>query len=189
MEATVAQTVPALAQEAAAGTSALLGIPAASEPTTHDSIDPQVELIQSDGQVADAEMFAPPSNPAGYLFPPPPPGQVGDLAFETTNREAMLHAGIPAPIGSHIATLWNKAMTAPLPTDSQLALGKQQALEVLGRNGANAEETLALARTVVAKMAEKQPQVWTMLERTGLGNDPWLISSLANIAKARGAKV
>lgn len=189
MEQTSAQPGAAAPQEATAGTSALLGMPSATYATAQDVPEPQDEQqAQQDEQAANAEIFAPPSSPEGYYFPPPPPGHKGDLAFERTNREAMLHAGIPSAIGNHIAALWNKAMSSEPPTDSQLALGQQQALAVLGRNGANADETVALARGVVAKMAEKQPQVWTMLERTGIGNDPWLIQSLANLAKVRGGK-
>lgn len=139
----------------------------------------------------DAIIWAAPETSAGYQLHHGqiPEGAEVSREFEMTNREAMLHAGIPQSIGGQLARMWHHAMLSELPTDAQLELGKRAALATLTKQWGDAtHDNLQLAKSVVSKMAEVQPAVWKMLEVSGMGNDPWVISTLANMARAKGGR-
>jgi hypothetical protein len=137
----------------------------------------------------DSLAFAPAVSPAEYTMQhgEPPAGVIRDLEFEQTNREALLHAGIPTSIGTHIAKLWHEAQFRDQPiTDEELHLSKSETFAALQRVwGDDTTANLQLANTVVDRLAERQPQVRELLVHSGLGNNSWLIETFYNLARAQ----
>lgn len=161
--------------------------PAGPKPVTDQS--PVVPSPKDGG--LDQAIFAPPASPAAYNFLPDglPHGEEQDLAFESASRAALHHAGVPVGLANQMAKLWNEAMSREMPTDEQLVQGRQEAHAQLTKMwGDQTQANINLARGVLAKMAEKNPALPELLTLTGLGNNTWLVSALANIAKARGGR-
>lgn len=155
--------------------------PVAAQPGTTEALAPVDPL--------DAMAFAPPPSPNVYRMVngATPEGATVNLEFQSANRQAMHAAGLPEGIGNALADRWNAAMAKPQLNDTQLELGARQATEVLTKQwGSDFSKNLAIANSVVADMAKHQPAIKEMLKVTGLGNDPWLIASFYNVAKARG---
>lgn len=137
----------------------------------------------------DALAFAPPPSPNVYRMVngAAPEGATMNLEFQSANRQAMHAAGLPEGIGNALADRWNAAMAQPQPTEAQIELSARKATEVLTKQwGPDFTKNLAIANTVVADMEKHQPAIRQMLKVTGLGNDPWIIASFYNVAKARG---
>lgn len=152
---------------------------------------PAPQTAAQDPSNLDAMAFAAPDSPAAYQFTTfgPPEGVEHSLEFESVNRAAFHAAGIPKAIGDKIAAMWNAAAARDAVTEQELALSKRAALTQLNKAwGADTMKNIALAETVVARVAEKQPGVWDMLRVSGLANDPWLIQTLYNIAQAQGGR-
>jgi hypothetical protein len=152
---------------------------------------PAPQAAAQDPSNLDAVAFAAPDSPAAYQFTTsePPAGAEYSIEFESVNRAAFHAAGIPKAIGDHIAAMWNEAAARDEVSEQDLALSKQSALVALNKLwGADTMRNIALAETVVARIAEKQPGVWDMLRVSGMANDPWLISTLYNIAQAQGGR-
>jgi hypothetical protein len=163
--------------------------PNAAEPKPVTDQSPVVARAQ-DGSL-DQAIFAPPASPAAYNFLPDglPHGEEQDLAFEQSSREALHYAGGPVGLANQMAKLWNDAMSREMPTDAQLVQARQEAHAQLTKMwGDQTQANINLARGVLAKMAEKNPALPELLTLSGLGNNPWLVSALANIGKARGGR-
>jgi hypothetical protein len=159
-------------------------VPAASQA---GSPTPNPATASPEGTL-DAQIFEGAANPAAYQFTTfePPEGVEHSLEFESVNRAALHHASVPREIGNEIARRWNEAMARDEVSEQDLALSKQSALTQLNKVwGADTMRNVALAETVIAKIAEKQPGVWDMLRVSGLANDPWLIQTLYNLARAQ----
>ncbi|MFN9358389.1 MAG: hypothetical protein ACK6A4_16475, partial [Alphaproteobacteria bacterium] len=163
--------------------------PNAAEPKPVTDQSPVVARAQ-DGSL-DQAIFAPPASPAAYNFLPDglPHGEEQDLAFEQSSREALHYAGVPVGLANQMAKLWNDDMSREMPTDAQLVQARQEAHAQLTKMwGDQTQANINLARGVLAKMAEKNPALPELLTLSGLGNNPWLVSALANIGKARGGR-
>jgi hypothetical protein len=137
--------------------------------------------------------FAPPTAPTEYRLTehgPMPEGAIVDEAFERATLQGFHAAGLPRSIADQFGRLWYEANTREAaPTDHELRTGKQQALAELSKMwGPDTQRNLQLADRIVDKMAEKQPAIYAMLERTGIGNNTWLIAALYNLAVAQGLK-
>jgi hypothetical protein len=163
------------------------GAPAQHDPTLAAQPPPP----NPDADPLEAAVWAAPPSAKAYDLSqgvPAPEGAEHSHEFEAANRAALYAAGIPQSIGNHLAKRWNDVMASgELPNDTQLEMGKRQALADLTKQwGADTKANLALAKSVVDTMEEHQPAIWQMLETSGLGNDPWLITTLANLARARG---
>ena len=144
--------------------------------------NPSVEAVDP----LDALAFAPAASPSAYNFPPPPAGAQVSMEQATAIR-AMLHTHeIPTPIGNEIGRLWNKALAQP-PTEAQLERGRQDGHAALTKMwGQDTDKNLAIAQREVQRMAKTNPEIKEMLVQSGLGNSPWLASTLVNLARARG---
>lgn len=130
--------------------------------------------------------FAGPASPTAYNFGTAPQGVEISLEQEAHFREVFHREGIPSSIGNRIGELWNQAVANP-PTPEQLELGYQTGYAALNRMwGANTDRNLKVADAEVQRMAKTNPQIKDMLRHSGLGNSPWLASTLYNFAKSRG---
>lgn len=137
--------------------------------------------------------FAPAAGPTAYNLERPPGVADADLlppAELLAVGEAMHGAGLPAGIGNEV---WQQGLRAfreqggkPLD-DAAIESGYRSGWDALAKqHGPALDETVSLARAVVAPAIAKDPRVAAWLESTGLGNAPWLITTLANLARARG---
>lgn len=171
--------------------------PATAEPATStaqalsaEGITPQA--AHPDADPIEASVWAAPAGITAYDLAqgPAPAGTEPAPEFEAANRAAFFAAGIPQSVGNHIARLWNDTMArGEVPNDAQLEASRRETLAALNKHwGAETQANLARAKTVVQVMAKHQPAIWQMLETSGLGNNAWLIMTLANMARAREPK-
>lgn len=184
--------------EAAAADRAALEAQLAGQPATAQAESPAataqpVATASPNADPLEAAVWAAPPSAAAYDMTqgvPVPPGAEYSHEFEAHNRAAFFAAGVPQSIGNHIAKLWNDVLArGEFPNDAQLEMGKRQALQALTKQwGADTQANLARAKSVVQVMEKHQPEIWNLLVQSGLGNDPWLISTLANLARSREPK-
>ncbi|MCA8254817.1 hypothetical protein LGM89_16205 [Burkholderia sp. AU31624] len=149
--------------------------PTDAAPTAPEGVDP-----------LNAAIFEAPTNPDAYNFGTVPANAQTDQAQDMAARQLFVNEGVPASIGNEIGRLWNAAATNP-PTEGQRAIAAQQAETTLRRQwGEQFDSNIALAQREVQRMAKANPNIHNMLEVSGLGNNPWLISTIVHLAQARG---
>ena len=148
------------------------GQPGAAQPADVDPID--------------AMVYQGASSPQEYRFPPPPAGVEQSPEQELAMRTFLHGEQIPASIGNQIGKLFNEAAAAP-PTLAQLEQSRQACSVQLHKMwGEDTAHHLAVAQAEVQRMAKTNPTIVEMLEASGLGNSPWLASTIYCLAKARG---
>jgi len=130
---------------------------------------------------------APPSI-AHYQFEPAPKGVETSIEQEVAMRHLFLESGIPAPVGAEVNRLWNQAILNPPSEIDRTLQGKAAQVSLEQAWGPDFQKNLAAAQGIVAQMAKTRPEVVQMLEDSGLGNNAYLIRSLYQMARARGAK-
>jgi len=124
-----------------------------------------------------------------YQFEVPPGMEPMALEEQRAVRAALVAEGIPRDLGNEFARRWNATMRQPIPTDSDLELGMQQAEAQLRQQyGDKTDEVLKLARGEAKRLARRNSMFRAALESTQLGNDPWIAATLANLARARQAR-
>ncbi|HEM7873841.1 TPA: hypothetical protein U2L31_000152 [Burkholderia contaminans] len=134
----------------------------------------------------DAAVFTGPGNAAAYNFGAVEPNVQIDQAQDMAVRQLFVSEGVPASIGNEIGRLWNAAAAAP-PTAEQRNVAAQQAELLLQRQwGNDYEANLKVAQQEVQRMAKANPSIHDMLEVSGLGSNPWLVTTIFNLAKAQG---
>lgn len=193
-------TVPAPAPAPETGAAASVLAPPQPEPQVADE-------PFHDEETADAflglmkDSIQPPADPSAYTFPYE---QGADLDAEqqqqdTTLRTWMHAAGLPADIGSAIASDVDAfASRVAGFTEEQHQLQQRETLATLERafGEARTAELVKLARGLVAQLDAKHGgAVSAWLDATGVGNSPNLITQLALhaerralVAKARGVR-
>lgn len=154
-------------------------LPEASTARPQPAEQPQVDPM-------DALIFRGADSPASYNFGVAPNGIELSFEQETTFRNLFHQEGIPASIGNEIGRLWNQAVVNP-PSEDQLERSRQECSVALHHLwGADTQKNLAIAQAEVQRLAKSNPNIVEMLETSGLGNNPWLIASVVNMAKAKG---
>lgn len=137
-----------------------------------------------DPKIAEAA-FAPPDSPAGYQFDAVPHGVEFSLDQERTMRDFFHAEGIDQGSAAHMNRLWNRACLNPL-TPEQIQIQTQATAAQMERLwGEKTEEYRAIVQGEVQRMARRHPAIVEMLDKSGLGNDPWLIATILNRALAR----
>jgi hypothetical protein len=130
--------------------------------------------------------FAAPDSDAGYKFDRLPDGGEHNIEQEKFMRAAFHDAGIPQAIAGQIDRLWLQAIQNP-PTAQQMEFERQKTHVQIERTyGADSAKVLAIAQKEFRAMAAKEPRLIEMAEKSGLGNSAYVISSLYNLARARG---
>lgn len=166
-----------LAADAAAGADQGFDplVAATKPPTLPPGVDP-----------IDAAVFTGPGNAAAYNFGAVESNVQVDQAQDMAVRHLFVSEGVPASIGNEIGRLWNTAAASP-PSAEQRNVATQQAELLLQRQwGNDYEANLKVAQQEVQRMAKANPNLHDMLEVSGLGSNPWLITTIFNLAKARG---
>lgn len=159
------------------------GIDPSAAPATPQAY---VGADDDDGSSISAAAFAPPDTPAGYQFDAAPPGAQLDLEAQAAWRTALHSEGIAAPLAREMDRRLSAGLAAP-PTEQQGALSQQAGMQALARLwGADRDRNLEIARQEVQRLARHRPELIALLNRSGLGNDPWLAASLVNHARAKG---
>jgi len=146
-------------------------------------------ILAEEERQSDILAFAtPPGTIAGYAFEPPPRGVEQSIAQELAIRTLLKDSGVPAPVGAEANRLWNQALQAP-PSEIDRTLQAKSAQLVLEQAwGPDFEKNLEAARREFRQMAARDPRIVDMVDQSGIGNSPYLIRALHNMARARGAK-
>lgn len=154
--------------------------------TSPEALDAAEQEEAAQIQADDAAAFQGPASPMAYNFGALPPNVPQSREQEMALRTLFHQEGIPTSLGNYFGQQFNQAAKNP-PTQSQLELGRQSCNAAIQKLwGADAEKNLAVAQAEVQRMAKTHPELVHMLEVSGLGNSAHLISSLVNIAKAKG---
>jgi hypothetical protein len=181
----VPSTQPGAAPAAASAPSAaaLLG----SEPAPPGQAPVPAEQAAVDpAEAMDAAIFAGPASPSAYNFGPAAPGVQTSPEQELAMRSLFHQEGVPASIGDQIGKLFNAAVAKP-PTPAMIEMSRQTATAQLTRQwGDDFQRNVAIAQAEITRMAKTRPEIREMLDVSGLGNNPWVIISVFNMAKAKG---
>lgn len=106
-------------------------------------------------------------------------GQIGAGELPQV-KAAFVSAGVGQTLANSFLDQATSAIREPITTTPE------QAHAVLRQKfGAGADAKIAAARATIARAAEKWPQVYEFLDRSGLGNSPRLIEQLAAHAERR----
>lgn len=136
------------------------------------------------------DIWAGPSSPGAYRFGQVPAGVGVDINQELAFRTFFHEEGIPEGIGSELGRRWNEAVvreSVKPQTRAQQELSRR-ACEVYLRNawGEDAQRNFEVAHAEVKRLSAKMPQLGEMLDLSGMGNDPWVVMSLFNLARGKG---
>jgi hypothetical protein len=133
-----------------------------------------------------AAAFAGPASPTAYRFAPPPEGTKAAPEQELMVRQLFHEHEVPVSIGNEISKRFNAAAVNP-PTEQQIEMGRQSAMVTLNKMwGEQTAANIAVANAEVMRMAQAKPEIIDMLINTGLGNDPWVVSTIYQMARAKG---
>lgn len=148
-----------------------------------ESASPDEAAIQGPQQ----DVFGGQVKMTDYQFDPAPHGlEPMPLEQQVEVRQALAAAGVPAEIGREFGKRWNTAMSAGPQTDEQLALGMAVVrAQIEAKYGAQAAEVVKLAQAEAQRVIKGAPWVQIALSETQLGNDLWVIETLANLGRAR----
>jgi hypothetical protein len=130
--------------------------------------------------------FAPPKSPAHYQFDYALNAEI-DPEFDRTARDWMYKAGLPAGWSTQISREYQRRAAKP-PSDAEVAQEREAVLGRLRQDWGDATDAkLAQVRDLVHGLGDDR--LIETLNRSGLGNDEWLIRQFAihtdrNAAKA-----
>jgi len=125
------------------------------------------------------------ASPASYQFEHMP-GVQSDPAQELALRTFFHAEGVPVPIAKQMNAIFTKGALNP-PNDVQLAASKHTTMAALSKQwGADTEKNLATANREIDRMEQSLPGLKAQLLATGVGNNVWLISTIYNMAQAKG---
>lgn len=156
------------------------------DPLPAQSATPAARDDASADEQLDAELFRPPADASAYKLDLPTDRQLSasDVAEVQTIRTAMQTAGFPVEIANELNRQVNAAAAADPLTDAQREQTRQSGMVALSRlHGEDVGEVLRVARAAYASLA---PELRALAQRANLENSPWFVSTLANLAKAKG---
>lgn len=159
--------------------------PAGAPPATAAGDEPPTAVDQG----AEAA-FAGPASPHEYRFE-----QIGgaeysddDMRAEQGIRQALHSEAIPTGIASLGHMLIQQAVRNGLPTDADLEFSRRSGeAELARRHGDKAQEVIAQARQVFARLDKRNPAIGDILTASGVANDPNFVEALARLAGVRQA--
>jgi hypothetical protein len=127
----------------------------------------------------------PPAAPSGYVLTPPK-GVAWDPALEKAAREWFFNAGLPQSVVTGIMQQYCRraceGTSASQPAEDDRALAGLRS-----EWGEDWDRNIGLARDVV-KSSKGGQQLLDILDNTGLGNDAWLIRTLAAVGQGSTAR-
>ena len=160
---------------------------------------PAAALTEDPAQQPAAPNYAPhpdadfnvPANPNGYQFNYSGLRQQGvdpNFAVDSEARGLLHEARIPQDVASRMFDLYNAAALDP-PSEQKNRQQMVVAEAVLRKQwGADFDTKVTAARSVLdALPADKRERAYQFLEASGIGNDPYVIRRLADVAELRAA--
>jgi hypothetical protein len=135
---------------------------------------------------ADAAHFAAPARPEDYRFDMIPEALKHDPGLEAKARGWFHRAGLPAWFARNVVAEWNRRAANPPGGDA--IEGDAVATEAKLRDawGVAYDDRIAAAREVLAGLDD--PELMTLLDRSGLANSEYLIRQLVALAEHRQRK-
>ena len=143
--------------------------------------DEEVPAKSKSDASASAHHFEAPGDPGAYRFETTPPGLEPDPALEQKARDWFHKAGAPQWLARNVVSEWNRAAAhaADGGDSTQQAAAAEAALR---RDWGDAFETkLAKAKDLLRSLDD--PEVSVLLNRSGLGNNEYLIRQLVALAE------
>lgn len=149
-----------------------------------DPEHPEIDLQTSQPDVFGGEVKG-----MDYKFPSPAPGtEAMDLNDQQSVMAAFAAEGIPADLGREFANVWNKHVSKPVDAAGYELSRAQSVAQLEQVYGDRLDSIVEAAQSEVDRLAVRLPWLKDALRQTTLGHDPWLISTLANLAEARSGK-
>lgn len=125
-----------------------------------------------------AASFTPPTDPDAYMIQVPR-GIARDGTLETKARRWFHEAGLPQNLVSGIVQEYCRCLAKPVAADGD----EGRVMAELARDwGPECARKIDLARAVIARCGDTA-DIENVLAESGLGNNPWLIRSLAAFAE------
>lgn len=136
-------------------------------------------------ETADA-FFAPPEDPKDYRFDPSPHGQPYDDELDRKARGWFHQAGVPQWLARNVVCEWNR--TIERRPDAQRIEGDAASTERSLRRswGDKYDAKIAAAQALVRSL--KDDEATSLLDRSGLANNEYLIRQLVALTESRHDK-
>lgn len=154
------------------------------------------QSVSDDFQPSGVAASDPLAEALGAAFTPPPRAEdyvirlpraiEPDRALEAAARSWFHAAGLPQGLVNGIVAAYCRRLEAP-SGEAESARTESARAELAREWGEACDSRIALARSVLARCAG-QGEIAAILAESGLGNDPWLIRSLAALAEAQQGK-
>lgn len=163
------------------------GMPAAGAPPATAAGDEPATAVDTGAEAA----FAGPESPHEYRFDQIGSGEyaVEDMQAEQGIRQALHAEGIPTGVASLGHMLIQQAVRNGLPDDASLEMSRRAGeSELARRHGDKAQEVIAQARQVFARLDKRNPRIGDILTASGVASNPDFIEALARLAGVRGRK-
>ena len=142
-----------------------------------------------DLQTSQPDVFGGEVNGTAYQFDQPA-DELTAMPMEEQKqiRAALAAEGVPTPIGNAMARRWNDLASQPFNPEA-LTLSHNQGMADLQRmHGDRVPEVIRAAQGEMNRLIKRVSWLKTAFEETPLGSDPFVISTLANLAEARAGK-
>jgi hypothetical protein len=146
----------------------------------------EAALLAEQLRQSDEQAFSGPETIAGYNFGQPPAGVERSADQELAMRTLFLQEGIPAGLGSEIGRIYNAAIANPPSGIDREVQYQRCQIKLEQMWGTDAPKNIAIVQAEVQRMAKTNPGIIGMLDSSGLGNNPWLASTLLNLATVKG---
>jgi len=151
-----------------------------------EDVDDGAADESNERDVADTAHFAAPARPEDYRFDPTLAALKPDPDLEAKARGWFHRAGLPGWLARNLVTEWNRRAANP-PSEAAIE-GDAVATEAALRDawGADYDARIAAVRDLLAGLDD--PELVTLLDRSGLANSEYLIRQLAALAAHRQRK-
>jgi hypothetical protein len=130
---------------------------------------------------ASAQHFDVPENPGEYRFETTPPALEPDPALEQKARDWFHTAGAPQWLARNVVSEWNRAAVHAEEGDDSAQQAATTGAALRRDWGDAFEAKLAKAKNLLRSLDD--PEVSVLLNRSGLGNNEYLIRQLVALAE------
>lgn len=172
------QPQPLVKADKAGDSTSTAGVLAPAPGSAQQSQDPLEQISQ--------DVFEAPDSPAAYRFDRLPHGVTHDFQQEQAIRSVFHEFGVPAPIAAQVDRMYSQSILNP-PDAQSMELERQKThIQIERTYPGESAKVVEIAQREFRAMAAKEPRLVEMVERSGLGNSFYLVSSLYQMARAKG---
>lgn len=154
------------------------GLYAAAYPDVSEEGEP---AKSKSGDTASAQHFDAPEDPGEYRFETTPPALEPDPALEQKARDWFHTAGAPQWLARNVVSEWNRAAVHAEDGDDSAQQAATTEAALRRDWGDEFETKLTKAKDLLRSLDD--PEVSVLLNRSGLGNNEYLIRQLVALAE------